>query len=97
VNAEEQEEAPPEEEPARVRTEAVDVDTTGTISVIRNDRGKIDSIRFTGEDGVSFTIRYKGNGRMLGTADGKRVALKGRARDVKGESILDVQTFRILP
>jgi len=73
------------------------IEAKGAITVKKNKRGMVETVIFTDAEGNSYTVKRQGQGRMLSTANGKNVEIKGKTREKGETNLLIVSSFKILP
>jgi len=64
------------------------VTLTGTVKVVKNDKGKVTDVEFSSDDGATYSVKKGPEGRMLEMQDGKKIEGLGSVLDQKGKKLL---------
>lgn len=68
---------------------------SGTVSITKDDDGKVTSVAVSTEDGTKYAVDMDDNGRKLGTdLDGKKVTLKGDVKEKDNKLWVTVMEFK---
>jgi Rieske Fe-S protein len=73
---------------------AADVTVKGTVSVVKDDAGKITAVKITTKDGdkeVVYSVTLNPEGKKLAHQDGKEVEVKGTVHEKEGAKTLTIK------
>lgn len=70
------------------------VTLTGTVKVVKNDKGKVTDVEFSSDDGATYSVKKGPEGRMLEMQDGKKIEVIGSVLDQKGKKLLVVKSYK---
>jgi len=73
---------------------AADITVKGTVSVVKDDAGKITAVKITAKEGekeVVYTVTLNAEGKKLAHQDGKAVEVKGTVTEKEGATTLTIK------